>query len=85
MTKSDRMKFVKLLTGINSIIVSKKLYNLIFAAGQIKNGIKMHCQHKNSCPVNLQNLCGEAIRKHLLKVNRNINLFDGIPKLGLPS
>ena len=32
----------------------------------------------------LKHLCREAIRKHLLKVDRHTNLFDRVPRLGLP-
>ena len=33
----------------------------------------------------LKHMCREVIRKHLLQLNEHINLFQRIPKLGLPS
>ena len=33
----------------------------------------------------LKHICREAIRKHLLKLDRHSNLFGRIPQLGLPS
>ena len=33
----------------------------------------------------LKHLCRVAIRKHLIKVNPHLRLFDRIPQLGLPA
>ena len=34
--------------------------------------------------MSLQNICREAIRAHLLKINPNSHLFNRMPRLGLP-
>ena len=71
---------------------------LMFAAGEILNDDdlqKMSTEEKDSLQIfeirhedrkmgNLRHLCRKAIRKHLLKLNPYLHLFNRIPQLGLP-
>ena len=62
---------------------------LLFAAGEMLNE---NFQDKmafffrfNEIGIQLKHLCREAIRKHLIKLEPNVHLFDRIPRLGLPT
>ena len=65
---------------------------LLYAAGETLDGITADDDEKMSLVLNylekrgtcLKHLCREAIRKHLLDINCWYNLFDRVPKLGLP-
>ena len=71
---------------------------LMFAAGEILNDDdldKMSTEEKDSLQIfeirhenrkmdYLRHLCRKAIRKHLLKLNPYLHLFNRIPQLGLP-
>ena len=66
---------------------------LLYAAGETLDGITIDEDDDNtSCvldyldkrEINLKELCREAIRKHLLKLNLNQCLYNKIPRLGLP-
>ena len=54
---------------------------LLLAAGQ---RFPPHCSQSEEENFNLQNLCREVIRDHLLHLNPNENLFLRIPKLPVP-
>ena len=66
---------------------------LMYAAGESLRGLKMkHRLVVESCladdlslgTICLKYLCREAIRKYLLELNYHENLFNRVPKLGLP-
>ena len=65
----------------------------LYAAGETLDGITIDEDDDNtSCILDyldkreicLKHLCREAIRKHLLDINRNDNVFGRVPRLGLP-
>ena len=67
---------------------------LLYAAGETLDGITIDEDDENtSCvlnyldkrEINLKELCREAMRKHLLKLNLHQCLFNKIPQLGLPT
>ena len=62
-----------------------EILQLLFATGEATD---MKVEEIFKCPdfeKGLKHLCREAIREHLLELDENINLFQKIPKLGLPS
>ena len=59
--------------------------NVLFAAGEITDEKVEDIFGLSNADTGLKHLCREAIRKHLLGVDANVNLFQRIPKLGLPS
>ena len=64
---------------------SQRIFHLLFAAGE---STVTKVEEIFKCPdfeMGLKHMCREAIRKHLLELDENINLFQRIPKLGLPS
>ena len=68
---------------------SKRISELLYAAGEIigttvpTDKIQKYLPHSET-KLNLKNSCREAIRKQLLNVNSNLNLFGRVPQLGLP-
>ena len=61
-----------------------EILQLLLAAGESAD---MNVEEIFKCPdfeKGLKHLCRDAIRKHLLELDQNINLFQRIPKLGLP-
>ena len=57
----------------------------LFAAGEITDEKVEDIFGLSKADTGLKHFCREAIRKHLLGIDENINLFQRIPKLGLPS
>ena len=55
---------------------------LIDAGADVNEADGYYCE--KSKQVNLMNICREAIRYHLLKLDQHENLFVRIPRLGLP-
>ena len=62
---------------------------ILYAAGETIDGsegdeVLQELQSEDE-KLELKNICREAIRKHLLKLDLHSNLFSRIPELGLPS
>ena len=57
---------------------------LLFAAGETIEGKITYSDRWKHREVDLNDLCREAIRKHLLEMDLHTHLFDRVPKLGLP-
>ena len=70
--------------------INRKIVMLLFAAGEkimpsvgcTNTAIPEYIQHEQ---LSLKEKCREAIRKHLLDIDPQGNLFHRIPKIGLPS
>ena len=62
---------------------------LLLAAGetmvQTTDAVKGVLRSMTEAEPNLEHLCREAIRKHLLEMDPHENLFQRVPQLGLPS
>ena len=82
---------------MNADPINKEICSLLFAAGETTPETFTRWHHhlpkdisvadylpQINIKFNLSHLCREAIRKHLLKVDRHTNLFDRVPRLGLP-
>ena len=69
--------------------VTKEIFLLLFAAGEILDPSCLDemddTVHEVKMSTNLKDLCRHAIRKHLIKLNSHLHLFNRIPQLGLPS
>ena len=61
-----------------------KLMTLLFAAGETIEGKITYSDRWKHREVDLNHLCREAIRKHLLEMDPYTHLFDRVPRLGLP-
>ena len=57
---------------------------LLYAAGETLDGISCFLDYLDKREINLKELCREATRKYLLRLNRHHCLFNKIPRLGLP-
>ena len=75
-------------------VVNEELVYLLLGAGEILDlcpTIDTVAKHipdflrGNEFRMPLKQLCREAIRKHLIMLNRRAHLFGRIPRLGLPS
>ena len=62
-----------------------KLMTLLFAAGETIEGKITYSDRWKHREVDLNHLCREAIRKHLLEMDPYTHLFDRVPQLGLPT
>ena len=78
--------------------INKEICSLLFAAGETAPETVKKRWIQPDKPINisdylpqinikfdLKHLCREAIRKHLLDLDRHTNLFDRMPRLGLPT
>ena len=57
---------------------------LLFAAGENFTHVTEEMS-KILCDTRLSNQCRDAIRYHLLKLDRHVNLFHRVPRLELPA
>ena len=64
---------------------SQGIFHLLFAVGEIAAGEVEEVYECTDFEIGLKHMCREAIRKHLLGLDENINLFQRIPRLGLPT
>ena len=56
----------------------------LFAAGDLKIRVVLKDEDLLKKASTLKELCRELVRDHLLALNRQVNLFQRVPKLGLP-
>ena len=71
--------------------LAKKKMKLLFVAGDTSDGnqnadsdLPDFLQELVESRLDLKQICRNWIRKYLLNLNHNINLFVRVPKLGLP-